>query len=183
MHFIAIDVETANYNIHSICQVGLVEYTSGTITPVWESLVNPSEPFNRFNIDIHGISPEMVTDSPAFPDIYSTLHDYLAGNIVVSHTKFDKGAVNSASRYYNLPEIGCIWLDSTLIAKRAWPQFSRGGFGLANLCQLLAFDFKHHDALEDAKACANIVARAIEKTGICTQEWLTRIKDPISKFR
>ena len=183
MHFIAIDVETANYNIHSLCQIGLVEYRAGEIAPVWETLLNPHDHFSRFNIEIHGITPEMVTDAPAFPDIYPALHDFLAGNIVISHTKFDKGAINGAVSHFGLPPINCTWLDSALIAKRAWPQFSRGGFGLANLSRFLDFKFRHHDALEDARACAYIVSCAIEQTGICASEWLTRVKDPISKFR
>lgn len=183
MHFIAIDLETANYSSHSVCQIGLVEYKSGIITPIWETLINPEEHFNSFNVGIHGITREMVLDSPTFSDIYPTLNAYLTGFVVVSHTKFDKSAINAAARRNNLPEISCTWLDSTLIAKRAWPQFSRGGFGLANLCNFLEFEFKHHDALEDAKACAHVVAKAIEKTGICTQEWLLRVKDPICKFK
>lgn len=183
MHFIAIDVETANYNPHSVCQIGLVEYKSGTITPIWETLINPEEHFNSFNTAIHGITSNMVLNSPTFREIYPTLNAYLTKFIVISHTKFDKSAVNSAANRNDLPEISCTWLDSALIAKRAWPQFSRSGFGLANLSDFLEFDFKHHDALEDAKACAYIVAKAIEKTGICTQDWLSRVKDPICKFR
>ncbi len=179
MQFIAIDVETANHNAHSICQIGLAEYYNGVITPVWQSLINPDEPFNSFNVAIHGINEGMVADSPGFFEIYPTLHQYLAGNLVVSHTKFDKSAIKAAAGRYSLPEITCSWLDSTLIAKRAWPQFSRSGFGLANLCRFLEFDFKHHDALEDAKACAYIVSQAIEKTGICASEWLLRVKGPL----
>ncbi|MBQ4133520.1 MAG: 3'-5' exonuclease [Desulfovibrionaceae bacterium] len=183
MYFIAIDVETANYNLHSICQIGLVEYKLGKITPLWESLLNPYERFNCFNTEVHGISQEMVEPAPSFPEIYPKLHDYLAGNLVISHTKFDKGAINAASARYGLPEINCTWLDSSLIAKRAWPQFARGGFGLANLSRFLDFEFRHHDALEDARACACIVAKAIEQTGICANDWLLRVKDPVSKFR
>ena len=179
MQFIAIDVETANHSTHSICQIGLAEYCNGSITPVWQSLINPNEPFNPFNVAVHGISESMVKGSPGFWEIYPSLQQYLAGNIVVSHTKFDKHAINAAAERYSLPEIACSWLDSTLIAKRTWPQFSRSGFGLANLCRFLEFDFKHHDALEDAKACAYIVAQAIEETGICASEWLHRVKGPL----
>lgn len=183
MYFIAIDVETANYNLHSICQIGLAEYSMGTVTPLWESLLNPHEKFNRFNSELHGITPELVKQAPSFPEIYSDLDAYLAGNIVISHTQFDQKAINTACFHHNLPEIKCTWLDSTLIAKRAWPQFSQKGFGLANLSRFLEFEFNHHDALEDARACAQIVAMAIEQTGICAKEWLHRVKDPISKFR
>ncbi len=183
MHFIAIDVETANYNIHSICQIGVVEYYRGQIVPVWKSLLNPQEYFSRFNSKIHGITLKDVEHAPVFSEIYPVLCDLLTGNIVISHTKFDKSAINSATALHDLPEIKCTWLDSALIAKRAWPQFSRGGFGLANLSRFLKFEFNHHDAQEDAMACAYIVAKAVEQTGICVKDWLLKVKDPISHFR
>ena len=73
MHFVAIDVETANYSIHSICQIGIVEYKQGVISTLWSSLINPLSHFNPFNVNIHGITKNMVATSPTFTDIYPEL--------------------------------------------------------------------------------------------------------------
>ena len=183
MHFVAIDVETANYSSHSICQIGIVEYKQGVISTLWSSLINPLSHFNPFNVNIHGITKNMVATSPTFTDIYPELLNCLTGKIVVSHTSFDKKAIGEAAMQNNLTPPTCTWLDSSLIAKRAWLQFSRSGFGLGNLCNFLNFDFKHHDALEDARACAFIVGQAVQKTGFSVQDWLTKVREPLAKFK
>lgn len=183
MHFVAIDVETANYSINSICQIGIVEYRQGKISTLWSSLIDPLSHFNQFNTNIHGITKEMISGCPTFKDIYPELLDCLTDKIVVSHTSFDKKAISAAALQNDLLPPNCTWLDSALIAKRAWLQFSRSGFGLGNLCQFLNFDFKHHDALEDARACAFIVGQAVQKTGFSVQEWLTKVREPLANFK
>lgn len=183
MHFVAIDVETANYSINSICQIGIVEYKQGKISTLWSSLLDPLTSFNPFNVKVHGITKEKIAGCPTFKDIYPELLHCLTGKIVVSHTSFDKQAISAAALQNNLTPPTCTWLDSALIAKRAWLQFSRSGFGLGNLCQFLNFDFKHHDALEDARACAFIVGQAIEKTGFSVEDWLTKVHEPLAKFK
>jgi DNA polymerase III subunit epsilon len=44
---------------------------------------------------------------------------------------------------------------------------------------MLGYEFKHHDALEDAKAAANIFLAASNKTGLDIDNWLKRIRQPI----
>jgi DNA polymerase-3 subunit epsilon len=51
-HFIAIDVETANADISSICQIGIVEFQDGKIINQWETLVNPSARFDAILIKV-----------------------------------------------------------------------------------------------------------------------------------
>ena len=183
MHFVAIDVETANYTAHSICQIGIVEYKQGEISTLWSSLLNPLAQFNSFNINIHGITQKMVQGCPTFQDIYPELLACLSNKTVVSHTSFDKKAINTAAIKNHLTPPACTWLDSTLIAKRTWLQFSRSGFGLGNLCQFLNYRFKHHDALEDARACAFIVSQAMQATGFSVEDWLREVKEPLATFR
>ena len=46
---------------------------------------------------------------------------------------------------------------SARVARRTWAEFARGGYGLKNVCEFLGYDFAHHDALEDAKAAAQVL--------------------------
>lgn len=41
MDFVAIDVETANANMASICQVGVATYSAGALVDEWKTYVNP----------------------------------------------------------------------------------------------------------------------------------------------
>lgn len=51
--FVAFDVETANENRSSICQIGLAFFENGQLVETWESLVNPKTYFADMNIAIH----------------------------------------------------------------------------------------------------------------------------------
>ena len=44
---------------------------------------------------------------------------------------------------------------------------------------MIGFEFEHHDALEDAKACGAVLLAAIEKSGMDIQGWLTRVGQPV----
>jgi DNA polymerase-3 subunit epsilon len=50
---------------------------------------------------------------------------------------------------------------------------------LANVCKMIGFKFKHHNALEDAKAAGAIINAAIDKAELSLDGWLTRAGQPI----
>lgn len=182
MDFVCIDVETANCERDSICQIGLVTVRNGEIEETWSSLVNPEDWFDSWNEAIHGISEDMVEDAPTFPQIREGLYSRLSNFVSISHTPFDRVAVQRAAEKYELDYPVTTWLDSARIARRAWPdRFGRTGFGLDNVARELGIEFKHHDALEDARAATEIVLRACEETGLDIDGWLRRVERPIFK--
>ena len=67
-----------------------------------------------------------------------------------------------------------------VLARRAWyKRFGRRGYGLNVLASNLGIEFKHHDALEDARAAALIVLQACEDTGLDIEGWLKRVRQPV----
>ena len=56
MNFLAVDVETANADYSSICQIGIAKFVDGELIERWVSLINPETYFDPFNTSIHGIS-------------------------------------------------------------------------------------------------------------------------------
>ena len=50
MNFLAFDVETANEDLASICQMGLVEHDGITVVREWKSYVDPEDYFNGINV-------------------------------------------------------------------------------------------------------------------------------------
>ena len=174
MTFSAIDVETANSDRSSICQIGIVQVRDGVIRERWKSLVNPHDPFDPFNISIHGITSNDVRSSPTWDRIHGDLRKRLNGSIVVSHMPFDRTAVERAAEKHGLPDIDAKWLDSAMIVRRSWPEeFGKRGYGLSNVARHLGIAFRHHDALEDAEAAVQIVLRACKDTGLDVDEWLS----------
>jgi len=55
MNFVALDFETANADLSSICQIGLVTFKDGEPTETYSMLVDPNDYFGGINISIHGI--------------------------------------------------------------------------------------------------------------------------------
>jgi DNA polymerase-3 subunit epsilon len=108
------------------------------------------------------------------------MYEFLDGRISVSHTHFDRLAVQQALLKHRLRPPNCTWLDSACVARRAWEEFAWRGYGLADVCQWLGYAFVHHDALEDAKAAGYIINEAIKQTHLSLDEWLLRVKKPIN---
>lgn len=180
MDFVAIDVETANADIASICQIGIVAFENGSVKESWQSLVNPEDCFDGINISIHGIDQRAVKGAPTFPLIYGTVRKLLADAVVASHTPFDRVAVARVMAKYDLETFECVWLDTARVARRAWPELSQRGYGLANVARKLGISFVAHNAEEDARAAGEILAYAMKETGVAIGEWLDRVRKPIS---
>lgn len=179
MDFIAVDVETANPNLASICQVGIVVFQNGKVKDRWQSLVNPQDYFDAMNVSIHGIDERVVKRSPTFPKIFEKIKRQLMGNIVASHTFFDRVAIARVLEKYNLEKFDCEWLDTAKVVRRTWPEFSQRGYGLKNVADKLGIIFDHHNAEEDARAAGEILVHAIKHTNLSINDWLERAKRPI----
>jgi DNA polymerase-3 subunit epsilon len=182
MQFVAIDVETANPDMASICQIGIAFFKNGQLEREWVSLVNPKDYFDPINVSIHGIEESSVSSAPTFESIYHEIESLLSGKICVSHTHFDRISLGKAVRKLSLTPLEVTWLDSARVARRAWGECAWKGYGLANVCKIIGFEFKHHDALEDAKASGAIINAAIEKAGLSLDGWLVRVEQPIAGF-
>jgi DNA polymerase-3 subunit epsilon len=178
MDFLAIDVETANSDMASICQIGFVIYSNGEITKEWSSLINPEDYFDSWNESIHNISEVDVAESPTFPEIYEFLKLSFENHICVCHTHFDRVSINRACVKYELPLIENNWIDTAKVSRRCWDEFAYRGYGLSNVCKKLGYSFNHHNALEDAKACAHILISAIKQKEISIDDWIIRINNP-----
>ena len=173
--FNAIDVETANPDLASICQIGIVHVRNGEIFDQWQSLINPEDWFDPRNVGIHGIDEHDVQASPTLPDVRDELRHRLRGSVLVSHMAFDRVAFERAMTRYELEQLQVTWLDSATIARRTWPdRYGRRGYGLKNISNDLGISLKHHDALEDARAAAQIVLCACAISATDIQGWLER---------
>jgi DNA polymerase-3 subunit epsilon len=179
MNFIALDVETANPDYSSICQIGLAVFQDGHIIDSWVTLVNPETYFDEINVSIHGIDEEDVSDSPTITQIYPKIRDYIENQVVIHHMPFDRIALTRSFENYGLEKFPIKWIDSAKVVRRTWSKFERSGYGLQNVASEFNIQFKHHDALEDAMAAGEVVLRAIAETGITLDNWFQKVIEPI----
>jgi len=179
MDFVAIDIETANSDMASICQIGIAKFVNGVLAEEWVSLINPEDYFDFINVDIHGINEGDVTDAPKFIEILDRLKYFIDGAICVCHTHFDRISLAKAFQKHSIQPLNITWLDSARVARRAWKEFAWSGYGLANVCRKIGYEFKHHDALEDAKASGHVLLAAIQESKLDLDMWFKRVKQPI----
>ncbi|MFK7952478.1 MAG: exonuclease domain-containing protein [Ekhidna sp.] len=147
--FTAVDFETATWNPSSICQVGLVRVVDGKTVATVNQLIKP--PKNKYfykNIEVHGIRPEDTIDAPNFDEVWhDQIKKYVIDEVFVAHNaRFDVNCLQNTLDYYDEVqpdfEIRC----TRIIFKR----------GLSYLSKKYKIPLKHHDALSDANACAQL---------------------------
>ncbi|MEF2545951.1 exonuclease domain-containing protein [Aurantimonas sp. E1-2-R+4] len=183
MDYFVLDLETANPDYSSICQIGLIEVREGDVIASDSFLIDPKDFFDPFNTSIHGITPAHVREAPSLTEIYDDLSRRLRDQIVLHHGPFDRVAMMRAAERHDLPPIPAQWLDNQAVVRRAWPDFARSGYGLRNLCRHFELTFSHHDALEDARVTEIIFRRAVSETGIEPGDWLARARQPRTRGR
>lgn len=181
VEFLALDVETANEDLASICQIGVADFRDGSLVYEWVTYVDPEDYFS--NTWLHGIDEETVKGAPKFPQVRDDLAEWLEGKVVVCHTHFDRTAMRQAIDRYELEPLRCTWLDSARVARRTWSECTRSGYGLQPLCERIGYEFTPHDALEDAKAAGYVLLAAIDASGISLDDWLIRTEQRCTPSR
>lgn len=168
--WVALDFETATGRraSASACALGLVYVRQGRIVGTESFLIQPpGNAYSRFNISIHGIDPSMTRDSPTFGELWPTLADRIGGRPVVAHNaSFDMSVLR-----YELDRVGRRYPEleyyCTLVLSRAcWPGLC--GHRLPDVASHCGIAFRHHDATEDARACAEILLRISAASGDMT---------------
>jgi DNA polymerase-3 subunit epsilon len=117
MDFTSIDVETANPDLSSICQIGVVQFRDSAIVHEWKSYVNPNDYFDPMNVSVHGIDEAAVDSAPTFTDIADQIQGYLTSSVVCCHTSFDRTAIYAAHAKNNLTPPEIQW--NTMVRYRA----------------------------------------------------------------
>ncbi|WP_375308402.1 exonuclease domain-containing protein [Bradyrhizobium sp. A11] len=174
--FIALDVETANADLASICSIGLVHFKGGEHFKSLTILVDPEDEFDPVNISIHGIRPEHVVGKPTMAKVFPVVGAALQDTAIVHHSPFDRTALWRAAEKYGTNGLPCVWLDNLQVARRTWDRFKLdGGYGLANLAQAFRYEFRHHDAAEDARIAGLLLLKAIADGGVTLQQWIDNL--------
>lgn len=156
--FVAIDVETANRERHSICQIGVVLFERGKEVAAEKVLVDPRQEFGEAQMRVHGIRQHHVAGQPCFAEHYAWLARWIDGHHVVSHTDFDRHAIGQACGLHGVAELDCRWHDSWAEARKAWPDLPNHKLGtLAEACGIV---YDAHDALADARVAGHLFYHA-----------------------
>ena len=159
--FVAIDFETANPKFTSACSVGAVRVRGGEVDDCFYSLIHPYPNYYlpRFT-EIHGLSKSDTEDAPHFDEVWHVLAPFIGGLPLVAHNKaFDATVLHRTLEHYGIAysnEFYC-----TCIASRKVLGGVLANHRLNTVAGYYGFQFSHHHALEDARACAFIALRLL----------------------
>jgi len=165
---LALDFETANSKRSSVCAMGIAMIQGQEIVATFSWLIRPPELyFDPYNTYIHGITEEDVVNKPEFCELWDELRKYFDGRLVLAHNaSFDVSVLRHVLDEYGIPYPTFTYLCTRVVAKRVWPGLS--GYGLTTVCEGLGIEFRHHDAEEDAAACARLFVQACREIGAAT---------------
>lgn len=151
--FIAIDFETANSKRVSACALGYARVSGGEVVDTQWHLIKPVGGHEPLQTGIHGITEDDTFDQPSFDELYPQIKNIFDFPLV-AHSQFDKQVLNALSEHFAL-NLKFKYADSCALAKKKLPWLENCKLPtLVKHFNLPAF--KHHDAKEDALACARI---------------------------
>jgi DNA polymerase-3 subunit epsilon len=163
LDFVALDLETATWNKSSICEIGIAIVKASQIVETKSWLVKPYRNwYDSFNISIHGITPEMTKNCPAFKEVWKEVRPYLENQVVVAHnTAFDMYALKYAFEENGMPYPNFRHFCSYRVARYCFKDTY--SYSLPIVCDAMGIPFNsHHRAGADAEACAKVFIKSLE---------------------
>ncbi len=176
LDFTAIDFETANGFRGSPCAVGLSRVRDGRIIEEAFWLMRPPAGHDHFdprNIAIHGVTPDQVASQPRFETVFDEIAGFLGDDILVAHNAaFDTGVMRAAQQASAKSGPRYDYACTVMLARRSYslPSYSLPFVAEAAGVPLI----NHHDAIEDARACAGIMIDIAGRHGAATIQDLYR---------
>jgi DNA polymerase-3 subunit epsilon len=147
--------------------VGLTKVRDGQVVEEASWLMRPPEGFDHFdsrNVQIHGITADMVSGSPRFGDIFPEMTGFIGADVLVAHNAaFDMGVIRSALEVSELSGPAYDYACTVILSRRSYSLVS---YSLPFVAEAAGVPLlNHHDAVADARACAGIMVDIAVRNG------------------
>ena len=154
--YVVFDLETTGLDVMSngITEIGAVKIINGKIAEQFTTLVKPDYYISQENISITGITPEMVKDSPKINEVLPDFMKFIEGSVLVAqNSSFDMKFIKRFAGAEDY-EVNNKVLDTMEMSRALLPQLRKND--LKTLAEYFGIVFRHHRALSDAYATAEI---------------------------
>lgn len=157
MNFVSLDLETADNEIPgSICSIGMVRVANGECVDSFARIINPECSFAWYCTKVHGIDESAVTNEPSFKQLYDDIASFIGDYPLIAYNaSFDMRVLAGAYMRYDLDVPSFPYYCAMELSKAALPLIPK--HNLKAVADVFDHHFTHHQALDDAKACAHIV--------------------------
>lgn len=174
---VAFDTETSGpYPLESeIVELGAVKWYKGEIIGQFQTLLKPAKPMTQDNINIHGITNEMVADAPLMKDQIVGFHEFIKDSLLIAHhAPFDLGFIAPEFEKAGLAFPTNVHLCSSLISRALLHTTNHKLQTLVKELNLVGGDA--HRAYDDAYACLQVFMKAAEKLDVPSLEKLKAVQ-------
>lgn len=139
--------------------MGLTKVRDGVVVDEGYWLMRPPAGHDHFdsrNITIHGITPDDVQAAPRFKDVFGEVQEFIGGDALVAHNAaFDIGVIRSASEVSGMAAPAFDYACTVVLSRK---NYSLPSYSLPFVAEAAGVPLvNHHDATEDARACAGIM--------------------------
>ena len=114
--------------------------------------------FSPFNISIHGITAEDVANAPSFAELWAELLASISEPLVAHNASFDISVIRRSLDDAGMDYPDIDYYCTRVISKLTWPGMPT--YALDHMAQHLGISFQHHNAEDDARACAVVALEA-----------------------
>ena len=159
--FAAIDFETANNELSSVCSVGVVIVRDDEFVDSFYSLIQPEPNYYSYWCSrVHGLTRKDTEEAPVFPKVWAQIEPLIEGLPLVAHNKpFDERCLKAVFRVYQMDYPDYEFYDTLYASRRVLPYLAN--HQLQTVAAACGFYLEnHHHALADAEAC-DWIAREI----------------------
>ena len=131
--YVVFDLETTGISCVSddVVEISAVKVSGGEVVDEFSTLVNPGRPIPYYVSTIHGITDDMVEDSPYFEEALSSFLDFAEEEVLVGHNihSFDmKFLYRDAQRFWG-KTIDNDYVDTLSIARCFLPELAHHRLG------------------------------------------------------
>ena len=163
--FVVFDIETTGLNSHTneIIEIGAVKIKAGRIMDRYSQLINPGRPIPYHITEITSITDEQVANEPKIDEVIGKFVDFIGDAVLVAHNApFDIGFIKRDVKKYLNIDLQSSVIDTLQMARDLFPDLKKYGLGDLNKTLGLALE-KHHRAVDDSQATANMFIIFLEK--------------------
>ena len=173
--FVVVDLETTGSRAKAaadgyrdaITEIGAVKVRGGKVIGEFATLVDPQRDIPPQIVELTGITTAMVRNAPTIEAVLPMFLEFARGSILVAHNAgFDTGFLRAAAQQCDIawpkPPVLC----TVKLARRVLSREEAPSVRLSALAQLVgSATTPTHRALDDARACVDVLHALIARVG------------------
>ncbi|MBO5713102.1 MAG: 3'-5' exoribonuclease [Clostridia bacterium] len=164
--FTVVDIESTGLDVYNdkVIEIGAVKIKDGEVVSSFHTLINPLMPLTNKIVELTGITDDMLYDAKTVEEVYPDFFKFVCGTTFVAHNAdFDYKFLRNTGKQLGY-KIDLPYIDTVTFARERVPGMKN--YKLNTLCEKFKIEFRHHRALADAFATAELFLELVKIKGL-----------------